>query len=101
MKKLFSTILVLGLLLSGNAYAHNEDKFVFLICETEGYSAYWEQNTLVIHLLEPKTNFRSLGSSICRGGAQYYQVEKNYKIRFINHYNNSEVLSLFRCTPDV
>ena len=32
-KKFLSIIFVLNLLLSGNAYAHNEDKFVFLICE--------------------------------------------------------------------
>jgi hypothetical protein len=32
MKKLLS-IIVLALLYSGNAFAHNEDKFVFLICE--------------------------------------------------------------------
>ena len=101
MKKLFSTILVLGLLLSSNAFADKEDLRRGASKLGSVSDAYWEQNTLVIHLLEPKTNFRSLGSSICRGGAQYYQVEKNYKIRFINHYNNSEVLSLFRCTPDV
>jgi hypothetical protein len=100
MKKLLG-ILVLGLLLSGNAYADKEDLRRGASKLGSVSDAYWEQNTLVIHLLEPKTNFRSLGSSICRGGAQYYQVEKNYKIRFINHYNNSEVLSLFRCTPDV
>ena len=41
MKKLFSSILVLGLLLSGNAYAHNEDKFVFLICE-DGFDEMYE-----------------------------------------------------------
>jgi len=100
MKKLLS-IIVLGLMLSGNAYADKEDLRRGASKLGSVSDAYWEQNTLVIHLLEPKTNFRSLGSSICRGGAQYYQVEKNYKIRFINHYNNSEVLSLFRCTPDV
>ena len=93
--------MVLGLLLSSNAFADKEDLRRGASKLGSVSDAYWEQNTLVIHLLEPKTNFRSLGSSICRGGAQYYQVEKNYKIRFINHYNNSEVLSLFRCTPDV
>ena len=40
MKKLL-VIVVLGLLLSGNAYAHNEDKFVFLICE-DGYDYMYE-----------------------------------------------------------
>ena len=101
MKKLFSTILVICSLLCGNAYADKEDLRRGASKLGSVSDAYWEQNTLVIHLLEPKTNFRSLGSSICRGGAQYYQVEKNYQIRFINHYNTSEVLSLFRCTPDV
>ena len=38
MKKLFIALLF-GFLLSGNVYAHNEDKFVFLICETDGYSS--------------------------------------------------------------
>ena len=41
MKKLFSTILVICSLLGGNAYAHNEDKFVFLICE-DGYAYMYE-----------------------------------------------------------
>ena len=100
MKKLL-TILVLSLLLSVNAYADKEDLRRGASKLGSVSDAYWEQNTLVIHLLEPKTNFRSLGSSICRGGAQYYQVEKNYEIRFINHYNTSKVLSLFICTPDV
>ena len=100
MKKLLG-IMVLSFLLSGNAFADKEDLRRGASKLGSVSDAYWEQNTLVIHLLEPKTNFRSLGSSICRGGAQYYQVEKNYKIRFINHYNTSEVLSLFRCTPDV
>lgn len=27
----------MGLLLSGNTYAHNEDKFIFLICEIVNY----------------------------------------------------------------
>ena len=101
MKKLFLSILVICSLLGGNAYADKEDLRRGASKLGSVSDAYWEQNTLVIHLLEPKTNFRSLGSSICRGGAQYYQVEKNYQIRFINHYNTSEVLSLFRCTPDV
>jgi hypothetical protein len=93
--------LVLALLLSGNGYADKGD-LRRGTSKLGGVSkAYWEQNTLVIYLLEPKTNFRELGSSICRLGAKYYQVEKNYKIRFMNHYDTSKVLSLFRCTPDV
>ena len=100
MKKLLA-IIVLGFLFCANAYADKEDLRRGASKLGSVSDAYWEQNTLVIYLLEPKTNFRSLGSSICRGGAQYYQVEKNYQIRFINHYNTSEVLSLFRCTPDV
>ena len=80
MKKLFSTILVICSLLCGNAYADKEDLRRGASKLGSVSDAYWEQNTLVIHLLEPKTNFRSLGSSICRGGAQYYQVEKNYQI---------------------
>ena len=100
MKKILG-ILVICSLFVGNAYADKEDLRRGASKLGSVSDAYWEQNTLVIHLLEPKTNFRSLGSSICRGGAQYYQVEKNYQIRFINHYNTSEVLSLFRCTPDV
>ena len=93
--------MALGLLLSGNVYADKEDLRRGVSKLGSVSDAYWEQNTLVIHVLEPKTNFRSFGSSICRGGAQFYQVEKNYQIRFINHYNTSVVLSLFRCTPDV
>jgi hypothetical protein len=38
MKKLFSTIIVSCLLLGGNAYAHIEDKFVYLVCETQNYN---------------------------------------------------------------
>tara|TARA_B100000787_G_C16070538_1_gene239735 strand:- start:200 stop:568 length:369 start_codon:yes stop_codon:yes gene_type:complete len=41
MKKLL-TIVVLGLLLSGNAYAHIENKFVYLICETLNYNTSYE-----------------------------------------------------------
>ena len=39
MKKLLG-IMVLSLLLSGNASAHNEDKFVFLICEDDFNAMY-------------------------------------------------------------
>ena len=98
--KLF-LIIVLALLLSGNAFADKEDLRRGASKLGSVSDAYWEQNTLIIYLLEPKSNFKSLGSSICRGGAQYYQVEKNYQIRFMSHYNNSKVLSSFRCTPDV
>ena len=100
MKKLLS-ILVLSLLLSGNANAEKEDLRRGASKLGSVSDAYWDQNTLVIYSLEPKKNFESLGRSICRGGAQYYQVEKNYKIRFMNHYDTSKVLSIFRCTPDV
>ena len=100
MKKLLS-ILVLSLLLSGNAYAEKEDLRRGASKLGSVSDAYWDQNTLVIYSLEPKKNFESLGRSICRGGAQYYQVEKNNKIRFMNHYDTSKVLSIFRCTPDV
>ena len=100
MKKILG-IMVLGLLLSGNAYAEKEDLRRGASKLGSVSDAYWDQNTLVIYSLEPKKNFESLGRSICRGGAQYYQVEKNYKIRFMNHYDTSKVLSIFRCTPDV
>ena len=100
MKKLLG-ILVLSLLLSGSAYADKEDLRRGASKLGSVSDAYWDQNTLVIYSLEPKKNFESLGRSICRGGAQYYQVEKNYKIRFMNHYDTSKLLSIFRCTPDV
>ena len=43
MKKLL-WIMVLGLVLSGNAYTHNEDKFVYLVCQAEGYSNRYSLN---------------------------------------------------------
>mgnify|MGYP006124198107 CR=1 FL=1 len=46
MKKLLG-IVVLGLLLSGNAYAHIEDKFVYLVCETQNYN---NSTTYELHL---------------------------------------------------
>ena len=47
MKKLFSTIIVSCLLLCGNAYAHIEDKFVYLVCETQNYN---NSTTYELHL---------------------------------------------------
>ena len=47
MKKLFSTIIVSCLLLGGNAYAHIEDKFVYLVCETQNYN---NSTTYELHL---------------------------------------------------
>ena len=72
MKKIFSTILVICSLLTGNAYAHNEDKFVFLICETEGYSNIRYE----VHLDFKKKTVRSFNMST--------QESREYKIHNTN-----------------
>ncbi|MDC0617825.1 hypothetical protein OAO85_00645 [Candidatus Pelagibacter sp.] len=70
MKKLLG-IVILGLLLSGSAYAHNEDKFIYLTCEN--YSSSYH-----VHIDFKK---KIVGSyNLKEGGTEYkiYQTTERW-----------------------
>ena len=99
MKKLFSLILVLGLLWSGNAYAGKQDMIAALKGIPGVADASWSQSiSLWIVMSDPNAghNFDQMGSMVCNGGVSNFGVKKGYTITFWNPYTKKPITK-FRC----
>ena len=99
MKKLFSTIVFLGLLLSGNAYAGKQDMISALKGIPGVADASWAQTiSLWVVMTNPNGghNFDQMGSMICNGGVTNFAVTKGYTITFWNPYTKKPITK-FRC----
>jgi len=98
MKKLLS-ILVLGLLLGGNAYAGKQDMISALKGIPGVADASWAQDiSLWVVMTDPNAghNFDQMGSMICDGGVSNFAVRKGYSITFWNPYTK-KTITKFRC----
>ena len=98
MKKLLS-IIVLGLLLSGNAYAGKQDMISALKGIPGVADASWAQTiSLWVVMTNPNGghNFDQMGSMICNGGVTNFGVRKGYTITFWNPYTKKPITK-FRC----
>ena len=98
MKKLIC-IMVLGLLLSGNAYAGKQDMISALKGIPGVADASWSQSiSLWIVMSDPNAghNFDQMGSMVCNGGVSNFGVKKGYTITFWNPYTKKPITK-FRC----
>ena len=98
MKKLLG-ILVLGLLLSGNAYAGKQDMISALKGIPGVADASWAQDiSLWVVMTDPNAghNFDQMGSMICDGSVSNFAVRKGYTITFWNPYTKKPITK-FRC----
>ena len=98
MKKLLG-ILILGLLLSGNAYAGKQDMISALKGIPGIADASWAQTiSLWVVMTNPNGghNFDQMGSMICNGGVTNFGVRKGYTITFWNPYTKKPITK-FRC----
>ena len=99
MNKTFSSILVLGLLWSGNAYAGKQDMISALKGIPGVADASWSQSiSLWIVMSDPNAghNFDQMGSMVCNGGVSNFGVKKGYTITFWNPYTKKPITK-FRC----
>ena len=98
MKKHLS-ILVLSLLLCGNAIAGKQDMISALKGIPGVADALWNDNiSLWISMSNPNGghNFDEMGSMICNGGVSNFAVRKGYTITFWNPYTKKSITK-FRC----
>ena len=96
MKKLLG-ILILGLLLSGNAYAGKQDMISALKGIPGVADASWAQTiSLWVVMTNPNGghNFDQMGSMICNGGVTNFAVTKGYTITFWNPYTKNQLPNL-------
>tara|TARA_R110002012_G_scaffold218556_1_gene389877 strand:- start:396 stop:695 length:300 start_codon:yes stop_codon:yes gene_type:complete len=98
MKKHLS-ILVLSLLLCGNAIAGKQDMISALKGIPGVADALWNDNiSLWISMSNPNGghNFDEMGSMICNGGVSNFSVNKGYSIVFWDPYVPKQIMK-FRC----
>ena len=98
MKKHLS-ILVLSLLLCGNAIAGKQDMISALKGIPGVADALWNDNiSLWISMSNPNGghNFDEMGSMICNGGVSNFSVRKGYSIVFWDPYVPKQITK-FRC----
>ena len=98
MKKLLG-IIVLGLLISGNAYAGKQDMISALKGIPGVADASWAQDiSLWVVMTDTNAghNFDQMGSMICNGGVTNFGVRKGYTITFWNPYTKKPITK-FRC----
>ena len=93
MKKLLGVI-ILGLLLSSNAYASKQDMISALKGMPMVVDAAWPQEiSLWIFMSNPNVghDFDRLGYTVCNGAVTNFGVQKGYSITFWNPYNKKQI----------
>ena len=98
MKKVLEVI-ILGLLLSSNAYAGKQDMISALKGIPGVADALWKDDvSLWVSMSNPDGghNFDEMGSMICNGGVSNFSVRKGYSIVFWDPYVPKQIAK-FRC----
>jgi hypothetical protein len=98
MKKLL-WVIILGLLLSSNAYAGKQDMISALKGIPVVADALWKDDiSLEVSMHNPNIghNFDELGSIICNGGVSKFLVKKGYTVTFWDPYVPRQITK-FRC----